>query len=243
MEFRGHFLLNLMIDIVWYTVQISLFEIIYLYTPSFAGLNHQAGILFLGTLFVIDCLNMLLAATNFWKFPGYINSGELDFYLLKPASVFFLTFFRYPNIASLVNLALSLSILVYGAVSYTSTIAVWQWLLWLILAINGSAVMIAFEVIVASFSVYMVNSSGLQNIFHTLYQFAMKPDSIYSQRLRRILLSIFPMALIASAPASALYAPPGILETCLLLLAGIIFCAIAGIFFQYSLRSYNGASG
>ncbi|MFM8455531.1 MAG: hypothetical protein ACKOAK_02075, partial [Ignavibacteria bacterium] len=60
MEFRLHYALQVMVDIIWCTVQIGFFEVMFMYTPAFAGLSRSEAYLFLGTLFIVDSLNMML---------------------------------------------------------------------------------------------------------------------------------------------------------------------------------------
>ena len=73
MEFRLHYALQVMVDIIWCAVQIGFFEVMFMYTPAFAGLSRSEAYLFLGTLFIVDSFNMMLVASNFWHFPRHVN--------------------------------------------------------------------------------------------------------------------------------------------------------------------------
>ena len=102
--------------------------------------------------------------------------------------------------------------------------------------------MLAFEAFVAGLSVFTVRAEGLQIIFYNFYQLAMKPDAIYSGWLRRILLTIFPMALIASVPAQILVGSLPPIYALWDILVTILMLYLSSRFFYRCLKSYSGAS-
>jgi len=242
MEFRLHYALQVMVDIVWCAVQIGFFEIMFMYTPAFAGLSKSEAYLFLGTLFIVDSLNMTLIASNFWHFPKYVNTGEMDFFLLKPVSPLFLSYFRYVNTASLVNVAVSIIVFGIGLSIHEQSIGAVQWLGWFIGIICGSLVLFSLEAIVGSMSFFFVNASGVQSIFYALYQIAMRPDGIYNSVFRRLFITIFPLSLIASIPSSLLYSDASYERFLIMIVITTITVFSAIKFFSYALKRYDGAS-
>lgn len=241
MEYRLHLWLSFLIDVVWYAVQVGLFEVLYLHTPAIAGWSRDQMAVFLGTLFVVDALNMALFSTNFWKIPQYVLTGELDFFLLKPVSPFFMVFLRYPNVASFLNLLVALTVLGYG-VSRVEVPSVWAALAYPVFVGNGLLCMLSFQALIGALAIRIVAAEGIQQTFHILYQFGMKPESIYTPVMRRILLYIFPMALVASVPAQVLLGK----ATAELILAGLlvppVLLAVSRWTFLRALRFYTGAS-
>ncbi|GBD07400.1 hypothetical protein HRbin21_01224 [bacterium HR21] len=241
MEYRLHLWLSFLIDVVWYAVQVGLFEVIYLHTPVIAGWSRDEMAVFLGTLFVVDALNMALFSTNFWRIPQYVLTGELDFFLLKPVSPFFLVFLRYPNVASFLNLAVALTVLGYG-IGRVAPPPLWAAVAYPIFLLNGLLCMLSFQALIGAVAIRILAAEGIQQTFHIMYQFGMKPESIYTPLLRRVLLYIFPMALVASVPAQVLLGKAS-LE---LVIAGLLIPpALLGVSrwtFLRALRSYTGAS-
>lgn len=242
MEFRLHYALQVLVDIVWCAVQIGFFEVMFMYTPAFAGLSRSEAYLFLGTLFIVDSLNMMLVASNFWHFPRHVNTGELDFFLLKPVSPLFLSYFRFINTASMVNVSVSIIIFAIGLMMHDQSISIMQWIGWFVGLICGSLILFSLEAIVGSMSFFFVNASGVQSIFYALYQIAMRPDGIYNSMMRRIFITIFPLSLIASVPSSMLFNSASIEMFGIMVLMSIIMAFASMQFFSYSLKRYNGAS-
>jgi ABC-2 type transport system permease protein len=242
MEYRGHMIAQVMIDVAWYGVQLALFNVIYQYTPSVGGLSHPEMLVFLATLFIIDAINMILVSTNFWRFPWYVASGELDFYIMRPINTFFFAFFRYPSIASVFNLFLGLSLLAYSLPQIHVPDPALALVLYPLLIICGFLVMFAFQTMVTALSVFLVGADGIQMVFHTLHQFGTKPDQIYSGFMRRFLIYIFPMAITASIPARVLYGDISL--HMILWSVGItaVLTVAAVQFFYWALKHYSGAS-
>jgi ABC-2 type transport system permease protein len=199
--------------------------------------------LFLGTLFIVDGINMMMISTNFWRFPQYVTSGELDFYIIKPVSPFFMVFFRYINVASILNLITAVVFLLYGLHISAHEYSFGQIVVYIGAIMSGTVILLAMQTMMASLSLFLVNAEGIQHIFHSLYQFAMKPSSIYSRTMQRMFVSVFPMAMVASIPARVLY--DSTIPSWLIvwqLFGAVVFITIAVRFFRWSLKFYTGAS-
>ncbi len=229
-------------DIVWYGVQYLLFEVLYLYVPRFGGLNHDEIMVFLGTMFVIDALNMMLTSSNFWAFPEMVRSGELDFFLLKPVSPAFLSMFRYPSVGSLFNFFVALSFLIYAMSGVPLMDRMPGLLLYPLYIGLGLGTMVAMQYIFMAISIYTIGADGIQWILFNLHTLGARPDSMYTGIFRKILLTAVPMAMLASVPTRLLLPNP---DYTLIGISGA--CAVAYMFislrvFYRALSRYSGAS-
>ncbi len=242
MEYRGHFFMQFLIDMVWYGVQVALFEVIYLSTDSVAGMRHGEMVVFLGTLFVTDAINEMLFSPNFTRFVRLIGAGELDFYIIKPVSTFFISSTRYIRMSSWLNLAIGIAILLSGIAEAGLAPAAGDIALYVLLVICGVLVILSFQGFVMAVAVLIVQAEGIQHLFYTVYQLATKPDAIYSRWMRRALLSVFPLALVASVPSRALLGTltPEVLVLSLAVVPCIFFLSTSC--FRWALKHYSGAS-
>ena len=242
MEHRGHFFMQFLIDIVWYGVQVGLFEVIYLNTDNVAGMNHGEMVVFLGTLFIVDAINEMLFTSNFTRFPRLIAAGELDFYLIKPVSTFFISSTRYIRMSSWLDLAIGVAVLFYGITEAGLAPGTGDVILYLLLIACGVVVMLSLQGCTMAIAVLLVQAEGIHHLFFTLYQIGTKPDAIYNRWMRRVLLSVFPLAFIASVPARVLlgtFTPSLALATAVVV--PLLFF-LSTRFFGWSLKHYSGAS-
>lgn len=242
LEYRWHFIAQFTMDIVWYAVQLLLFEVLFLYAPTIGGINKTDMHIFLGTLFVIDAMNMTLTSHNFFAFPDLIRSGELDFYLIRPVSTVFMSSFRFPSIGSFMNLLTAISFLMYSLAQVPLAERIPGLLIYPLFVVLGLAVMTAFQLIFMGISVFTVGADGIQWILFTIHNFGMRPDTIYTGFFRKVLLYVFPLSLIASVPARLLFANPDYGLIASSGLCGIAFIYASYRFFTFALTKYSGAS-
>ncbi len=242
LEFRWHFLAMFSMDIVWYLVQYLMFDVLYLYAPQLGGWHRNDIMVFLGTMFVIDALNMLLTSSNFWAFPELVRSGELDFYLSKPVSTAFLAMFRFPSIGSMFNLIVALGFLIYSLSAVPLADRILGIVLYPLFIVLGLVAMIAFQYLFMALAIRMVAAEGIQWILHSLHSLGQRPDSIYRGFMRRALLTIFPMAMIASVPARLLQADPDFLELLISGVCTVVYLFLSIYIFERTLVKYSGAS-
>lgn len=242
MEYRGHFFMQFLIDIIWYSVHIATFEILYGQTASIAGYTKQEILVFLGAMFMIDAINMIFFSRNFWEFPQLVAKGDLDFFLIRPVSTFFYSFTRYINVAAIVNFAIASGILTYGVLHCGSEISVWNVLAFCLLAASGSLVILAFQTIICAIAIFTIAGDGLQMVWHSIDQLGHRPHEIYSKRLQQLFITLLPMAMLASYPTKALLGKLEIGNFLWGSIVGIIFVVFAYMLFQRSLRYYSGAS-
>jgi ABC-2 type transport system permease protein len=241
-EYRGHFIMQFMVDVAWYAMQIAVFGLLYSLTPQIGGIGKAEATVFLGILFLTDGINMMLFSSNFWRVPYYITTGELDFFLLRPASVFFMVFTRYINLASVLNLALGLTVFVYGVQSLSYTPPISAWMQWCIMMMCAVVLQLSMQGIIASFAIFTVAADGIQFVYYTLARFGERPDTIYSGWMRRVVLYIIPFAMLASMPLRALTGTlsPSMFITSVALSVGFMTGAV--LLFNFCLRKYSGAS-
>lgn len=242
MEYRWHFIAQFTMDIIWYAVQLLLFEVLFLYTPTIGGISREDMYIFLGSLFIIDALNMTLTSHNFFDFPWLVRGGDLDFYLTKPVSPVFMSLFRYPAIGSIVNLVAAIGFMLFALWHFPFAERWLGLLCYPFFVVLGVSVMSAFQLVFMGIAVFTIGADGIQWIFFTLHNFGMRPDSIYSGYFHKLLLTVFPLSLIASVPARLLYANPDYMLIAGSGLCGLLFIYAAYRFFSYALTKYSGAS-
>jgi ABC-2 type transport system permease protein len=241
-EYRGHFLLQFMVDMVWYGVQIGLFEIIYLSTDNVAGFSRDQMAIFLATVFMTDAVSMVLFSYNFWDFPEHVRKGDLDFLLVKPASAFFMSFFRHVNIPGILNFTFGVAVLFYGLQHTHLHLSIGAVSAYLLLCLCSVMISLSMQITVAALSIITIAADQLLPMVYTVQQLGERPDAIYSRTLRRVLTYIFPMALLASVPTRALLGMGTAWELAWSVTAAGMMISGALAFFHWCLRRYSGAS-
>lgn len=241
LEYRANFVTRIVTDIFWYAAQIITFETIFLHTDNIGGWTIEQMRVFLGLVFVVDALYMIFFHDNLDKMSERVRKGELDLLLAKPVNSQFMLSFQRISTALVGNLLIGLSWLIYSLSSLPDLQLSRIW--WLCLLIpSGLMSIYSIRFIFCSMSLLFTRAENIQYLFFQLYKLGMRPDSIYSPWIRYLILTIIPVALIASVPARSLTAPA---DFALFLWApfwSVILVFISHLFWNWCLKNYSSAS-
>lgn len=242
MEFRLDFFFRIFMDTVFYFVQILFFKVIYLHSDSVGGWNEAQAMIFVASYLLIDALNMTLFSNNTWMLPGYVNRGELDYYLIRPVSSFFFLSCREFAANSFVNLIMAVGIFVWAIWDYPTAFAPLQVLLFVFLLFCGLILYHFLHMLFVIPVFWMQAPRGLEPLFWNMGKLMEKPHRIYTGPMRWLLLSLLPFSVVASLPVSFLFGESSweVFGYCLLILAGFII--LIRWLWAKALRSYSSAS-
>lgn len=202
MEFRIEFFFRIVMDIIFYVVNILFFKIIYGHTESLGGWNEKQALFFVSTVFVVDALNMTIFASNAWWLPIYINRGDLDHYLTKPISpLFFLSLKEFAG-NSFLNLILAFSFFIYSFNNLAIDFNLINFMTCSFFIIVGTVLYFLVNLLFILPVFWTHSSRAFGDLFFILAYFMERPDRIFYGASRVVLTSILPFSLMASWPAS-----------------------------------------
>lgn len=245
LEFRVDFFLRIVMDVVYYAVNIAFFKILYRHVSALGGWSEDQVMVFIALYLVVDAVHMTIFANNMWTIPMEVNKGGLDYYLVRPVSTLFFVSLRDVAVASFVNLIMAFGILVW-AVSLNPQI-------WLE---NGAAKLVAIPILLANgvllhwlmamlfmIPVFWTHSNrGLTQLYYMLMRFAERPDRIYAGGVRVFVTTILPFALVASFPARLILDAFDPMIALHLVLVTVGLSLIVRWFWGRGLRAYSSAS-
>ena len=239
--YRTNFLTAVTVDVIWIAVEFSLFAVIYSNVPTLAGWTKDQVYFFLGIFFSSDALFTVFFQRNFWTFSDLVNKGELDILLTKPIHPLFLALSRSIDLTAMFNILLGMGI-TFQFAHAAGFAGGWRWFLvlfWLLVGLT-TALLLRF-----AFSVWVFwtdRSWALSRMYYQFFAFATKPDSIYPQAIRYLILTALPFAFIGSVPARALLHGLESYEYGLLLIVIFLFLVFNTTFWKLGLRRYQSAS-
>lgn len=242
LEFRFDFTFRILMDIIYYFVNILFFKVIYLHTPILAGWSESQMMVFVSIYLLVDALNMTIFSTNMWWLPYYINKGELDYYLIRPVSPLFFLSLREFSANSFLNLLLALGIFIAALINYPSSVAFMDYILLIIMILNGTLLYYCIQLLLVLPVFWTQSTRGFSDLFYTLQLAMERPDRIYKGWLRILFTVFLPFALIASFPARIFMEKlqwPIVIQ-----LAGVTFLIwfVVMSIWKRGLRNYSSAS-
>src|SRR5271170_4597110 len=114
MSFKGNFLLWIVVEMLWFSLQLGFIGVIYLHTDHIATWSKWEVILLVGASHFIQQIFQAFFLTNCVQLSELIRTGRLDFMLLLPANTRFLVSLRQVDLGGFVNAASAVGVMVYA---------------------------------------------------------------------------------------------------------------------------------
>lgn len=242
MAFRFDFWCRIFMDLAFYAVQIAFFKIIFLKTSLLGGWTEAEVMVFVGGYLLIDSMQMTLFSANLWTLPSTVNSGNLDYYIVRPASsLFFLSLEDFaPN--SFLNFIIAVGVFIWALSNLPNPISFFQLLIYIALLLNGLFLFYLLRLIFVLPVFWTHSPYGFERIFYAFQPFMERPDEIFKGWVRRVLLTVVPFSLIASIPAKVFFEGLTLETLALICCVTAGFASITAIIWKAALRSYSSAS-
>lgn len=204
LQFRLDFSFRIIMDCIYYGVNIYLFKVLYLHTNLIGGWTQEQMMIFIGTYLVVDAISMTVFSNNMWWLPYYINRGELDYYLIRPVSpLFFLSLREFAG-NSFINLMIAILFLIYSIATYSHPLGILDLIPYFLLLVNGVLIYYCLQMMMVIPVFWTHSARGFTDLFYTLGVAMERPHKIYRGWLRIFFTMIIPFGLVASVPAQAL---------------------------------------
>lgn len=204
MIFRTNFLIRIFTDAVFLLIYFIFFSVLFTKVPEIAGWKNHEILLLIGTFHIINSFFLAIFYPNLAMVPEYIKSGTLDNFLLKPMETQFLISINTIDIGSLFNIFLGIILVTLSTINLGISYNIGQVLGYVFSIIIGITILYNLFFIIILSSFWLQEASWCSSLYLTLNNYMDKPAEIYTGIIGRILIYIFPLALVANIPASIL---------------------------------------
>lgn len=199
-EYRFNIAARIATDIIWYAAQLSVFEVIFRHTSTLNGWTLDQMRVFMGALFVTDSLYMMLFSENLDHMGQKVRRGDLDLLLAKPVNTQVMLSFQKVSVAYFGNWLFSVGWLTW-ALLRVPDLQPWR-VLWLVVTVPiGLSIGYSIRFVTASMALFFSRADAINYIWYQLYRLGTRPDSIYPYWLKTTILTVLPIAFLASVPA------------------------------------------
>jgi ABC-2 type transport system permease protein len=242
MQFRLDFFFRVGMDTLWYAMHLTMFAVLYRHTSEVGGWNRDQMWVFLGGVFVTDAIQMTLVSNNLWNFTQAVNKGDLDYHLVRPVSTLFFVSLREFAANSFLNLVIAAGILVWAIARYPGGLDPWAVAAYVPLLLLGGFIHYCLQLLFLLPVFWIHSGAGLRDVFWTMDAYTSRPVGIFTGWVRRMLVSILPLALVVSFPTRALLEGPS--ASLVLHVVGAAVAAFAVLLFAWKrgLLAYSSAS-
>jgi ABC-2 type transport system permease protein len=243
MAFKANFLLWIVVEFLWFALQLSFIQVIYLHTDNIGGWTKWEVVCVMGTAHFIQQIFQAFFLVNCTELSELVRTGKLDFFLLLPASTRFLVSFRKVDLGGFVNAISALVILGYALNKLHFVPNIAQVFGFMLLCMAGIFIHYSLMFSLASVSFWTVRAQGIVYGYYSLFNIARMPDVAFHGAFKIIFKFVLPILLVANVPVKLLLGKLDAVPEMFLvfLMAGIVFF-LSHFVWTYSLRRYTSAS-
>ncbi len=243
MGFKSNFLLWIVVELLWFTMQLAFIAVIYQHTERIVDWTKWQVVLLMGASHFIQQMFTGLFLNNCVQLSEHIRTGRMDFFLLLPINPRFLVSLRHVDFGAFVNALSAIAVMLYagGQLGLSPTVA--QTAGFLMLCVCGMLIHYSLMFLLSSISFWTVKAQGIVWGYYNLFNLARLPDSAFRGVFKAFFTFALPMLLVANVPArlilDKLTSP---LDMLLLVAMSGVLLVLSEFGWRFSLRRYTSAS-
>jgi ABC-2 type transport system permease protein len=241
--FKTNFLLWIVVELLWFGLQLSFVGVIYLHTEAIGTWTKWQVVLLVGASHFIQQLFQAFFLINCANLSELVRTGKLDFLLLQPVNTRFIVSLRQLDLGAFVNAASAAAVMVYAARQLELSPTPLQVLGFLALCAAGIAIHYSLMFMLATVCFWTVRAQGLVWGYYNLFQIARMPDEAFPRGMFRAVFTFaLPMLLVANVPVRLLVETLTSPKLLLLLAMAVICPLVSEWVWRISVRRYTSAS-
>lgn len=240
--FKGNFLLWIIVELLWFALQLSFIGVLYLHTERIGTWSQWQVVMLVGASHFIQQIFQAFFLINCSNLSELVRTGKFDFLLLLPVNTRFVVSLRQLDLGAFVNAMSSLAVMIYAGRQLELSLTVGQALGFLALCLAGILIHYSLMFLLATISFWTVRAQGIVWGYYNLFNIARMPDEAFRGLFKAVFTFALPMLLVSNVPVRLLVDKftPG---SALLLVAMSLVCfAISELGWRASLRHYTSAS-
>ena len=243
MGFKANFLLWIVVEMLWFALQLSFMFVIYSHTDRIGTWSKWQVVMLLGASHFIQQIFTAIFLTNCTQLSELIRTGKLDFMLLLPVNTRFMISFRQVDLGGFVNAASAVAVMIYAGNQLRLTPSWAQVAGFVLLAAVSILVHYSLMFLLASVSFWTVRAQGIVWGYYNLFNIARLPDEAFHGLFKAVFTFALPMLLVANVPVKLLVRKlSSPLEMFLLLGMAVVCLALSEAIWRTSVRHYTSAS-
>jgi ABC-2 type transport system permease protein len=243
MGFKTNFLLWIVVELLWFILQITFINVIYSHTDRIGDWTRWQVVLLVATSHFIQQIFTALFLTNCVEISEYIRTGKLDFMLLLPINTRFIISLRKVDLGGFVNAASALVVMFYCAQRLNLSPSAAQIIGFALLCVAGLLVHYSLLFLLSCVSFWTVRAQGIVWGYYNLFNISRLPDAAFQGFFKVLFSYALPMLLVANVPAKLILnrlSSPGEMLLLVAMSVGCFF--VSDALWRFSLRRYTSAS-
>jgi len=244
MGFKTNFLLWIVVEFLWFALQLSFIAVIYQHTDRIATWSKWEVVMLVGASHFIQQIFTAFFLINCANLSELVRTGRLDFLLLLPINTRFIVSLRQVDLGAFVNAASAVAVMGYAARQlqlspHPALIAAF-----LALCALGVLIHYALMFLLATVCFWTVRAQGILWGYYNLFNLArLSYGALRPGFFKTVFTFVLPMLLVSNVPVKALIQKlDSPLEILLVLGIGALCLLVSEWGWRVSIRQYTSAS-
>jgi len=243
MSFKGNFMLWIVVELLWFALQLCFIGVLYLHTGSIGTWTQWQVVLLVGASSFIQQTFQAFFLTNCVNLSELVRTGKMDFLLMLPVNTRFVVSLRQVDLGAFVNGAFAVAVMAYAAGKLDLHPTAAQFLGFLGLCAVGILIHYSLMFMLAAISFWTVRAQGIVWGYYNLFNIARMPDEAFRGVFKAVFTFVLPVLLVSNVPVRVLAHKLTSPTLWLVLLGMGVVCAVMSEWFwRVSVRRYTSAS-
>jgi ABC-2 type transport system permease protein len=243
MSFKGNFILWIVVELLWFALQLCFIGVLYLHTGSIGTWTQWQVVLLVGASSFIQQTFQAFFLMNCVNLSELVRTGKMDFLLMLPVNTRFVVSLRQVDLGAFVNGAFAVAVMAYAAGKLDLHPTVGQFLGFLALCAVGILIHYSLMFMLAAISFWTVRAQGIVWGYYNLFNIARMPDEAFRGVFKMVFTFVLPVLLVSNVPVRVLAHKLTSPTLWLVLLGMGVVCAVfSEWFWRLSVRRYTSAS-
>src|SRR5450759_4410133 len=227
MNFKSNFLLWILVELLWFGLQLSFIGVLYLHTDHIGTWTKWQVVLLIGASHFIQQIFQAFFLVNCTNLSELVRTGKLDFLMLLPINTRFVISLRQVDLGAFVNAGIAVGIMAYSLHQIPFVPGFAQIGGFLVLCVAGILIHYSLMFLLATISFWTVRAQGIVWGYYSMFNIARMPDEAFQRGVfKAVFTFIVPVLLVSNVPVRMLVNKMDSLVPLLVLLAMSVVCFV-----------------
>lgn len=242
LQYRANFWIQLGKSGLNLVVALAGVAVIYEHTSDLNGWDPAELVALLGIFVLMTGVLGVVVRPSMEKLIEDVRDGNLDFILTKPEESQVLVSVSQVRVWQLIDVFLGPALSIAALTHLERGVDAQQMGIFLLTLVAGTAILYSFWLILATVSFWFIRIENIFMIFHSLYDAARWPVTIYPGWLQAALTFLVPVTFAVTVPAEALIGRLSMNYLALTVGLAAALLGVSRVFWRVGVRHYAGAS-
>jgi ABC-2 type transport system permease protein len=221
----------------------ALVYLIYYNSLSFPGWTLYEVMLLVGMFTSALALDTYFFAPIQWQTQSMVRGGHFDKMMIRPIKPLSFLFLRYPEVGSLIELALGMIIVAFSLHKLNLTYSLLQVPLFVLVFVASLAFIASIRIFNASLIFYFIRAESVANLVNDFKDFVMYPISIYGAFGMFLFSFVFPLRIISFDPAQVILGTADVVTIIKVSAVSVTLFLASLLFWNQAIKKYTSAGG